>query len=177
MQVFTVTLRETRVRRIQMVAEDARAAREAAQEVLCQGESVTDVQLYADRQPANVRAALEHLFSRDFMDIPANADGDVVTGTVGDWVWHAAKGADWAADKLPLIGLRLENDRLLVASPQSVPALGAWFKGTPWAKGELIVALRTLPGVKRTNRSLAGVKTRAVMLPLDMALDLIGGAA
>lgn len=171
MQVYTVTLRETRLRRIQMVADSAGAAEIAAADVLPEGAKVVEIQLYTERQPAAAKKALHYLLSRDFMTLPSGP-----TGTVGDWVHHAANGEDWAMDRLPLIGLRVENDRLLIGSPTSVPALAAWFKGTHWAKAELLAALALVDGAKRTNRTMAGVKTRAVSLPLEPVLDMIGGA-
>ncbi len=169
MQVFTVTLRETRLRRIQMVSPDADDGRANAEAVLDEGAKVIDVQVYADRAPDAAAKALDRLLSRDFMALPSG-----VAGTVGDWIHHAANGADWALDKLPLIGLRVEQDRVVIGSPTSVPALAAWFKGTPWAKAELLNVLALIDGARRTNRTLAGVKSRAVSLPLEPVLDLIG---
>lgn len=171
MDVYTVTVRETRLRRIQLVAESVDAACSAAAAVLDDGARVVDAQLHAEREPAAARSALDRLLTRDFLTLPSGP-----TGTVGDWVYHAAKGQDWALDKLPLIGLRLEPGGLVIGSPTSVPALAAWFRGTPWAKAELLAVLALVPGARRTNRTLAGVKSRAVILPIDTVLDMIGGA-
>lgn len=169
MQVFVITLQEARPRRIKMVADDRDAALAAAKDVLPDGWRVLDIQLHADLKPQTASKALDRLLTRDFLTLPSG-----VTGTVGDWIHHAAKGEDWAIDQLPLIGVRVEPGRVVIGSPTSVPALGAWFRGTPWAKAELLNALALFAGAKRTNRGMAGVKTRAVSLPLEPVLDMIG---
>lgn len=170
MHPYSVTVSETRTRRLRLVAADEAGAAEAARAVLRDGARVVSVQLYGDREVSAAAEALAHLLSRDFLPVR----GAVLS--LETWLRAAVAGDAAAAAQLALAGLRVEGGRLIVGSPTSVPALAQWFRHTPWAKAELLAVLALVPGAERTNRTFAGVGSRAVSLPLSAVPGLEGGA-
>lgn len=172
MQIYTVTIAETRERKLRLAAPSAGAAQDAARAVLRQRDRILDLRLWGERDRSASSAALDHLLARDFLELDTG-----VTPTVLDWV--AVASADPAAnEKLALAGLRVvqadDGPRLFVGSPASVPALAAWFRETPWAGSELLAVLALIDGARRTQCTFAGVRSRSISIPLSAVLEEFG---
>ncbi len=164
MRVFVARIQTRRTRTVRMVAASAEAATRAAGVLLGQDDRLLSVEPLAEKTSASAMAALRGLMARHFLAL----DGDAAT--VGDWI-AAALVDPLAAEKLnpqlAMAGLRVAHDpeRVIVGSPVSIPLLGEWFQGSEWAGSALIQTLAAVPGAIRRLYSMAGVKTRCVVLP------------
>lgn len=169
MQIFTATVVETRTRtrRFQLAANTPEDAAETARAVLREGGRVVEVRPYGARAAVAAKAAIDRLITRDFL--PRGAG---IEATVEDWILATLRGEAEAATSLALAGLRIEEGRIIIGSPTSVPTLARWFQATPWAGGELLSVLMLIDGAARTSRTFAGVSSRAVSLPLSAVIAL-----
>lgn len=163
MQIFSVTITESRSRKIRLVAPNAEKAAEAARAVLRPGDRIGSCRLWGDRDRGAGDNALQHLLSRDYLLM--GEDRSVVP-TVRDWVDLAAAGDAKANDRLVLAGMRVIDSGLMVGSPVSIPALAQWFQNTCWSGSELLAVLSLIDGASRTNRTFAGQPSRAVIVPM-----------
>lgn len=172
MQVYTVTIAETRERRLRLAAPSHAAAQDAARAVLRPRDRILDLRLWGERDRTACEAALDHLMTRDFLELDSG-----VTPTVQDWIEHAVVYPS-ANEKLALAGLRVvageDGHRLQIGSPACVPALAGWFRETAWAGSELLAVLALLDGARRIQCTFAGVRSRSISLPLTHVLgDLV----
>lgn len=169
MHVFTVTIAETRERRMRLVAASHAAAQDAARAVLRPRDRILDLRLWGERDQSACEAALDHLLHRDFLALDTG-----VTPTVREWVEHAVTYPA-ANEKLALAGLRVtqaeDGHRLLIGSPASVPALATWFQSTARAGSELLAVLALIDGARRTQCTFAGIRSRSISIPLSAALE------
>ena len=155
MQIFNLTITESRERRVRVAAHTAEQAMMAAKSVLKPGARLLDCRLWGERDRAASHRALTHLINHDFL--PFGGDPSV-TPTVLDWIERAASGDDPAAnDRLALAGMRVVDDRLLIGSPASIATLAEWFRDTQWAGSELLSVLALFDDALRTNRTFAGL--------------------
>jgi hypothetical protein len=167
MQVYAVTITEQRERRIRLAAASREGAIEAARAVARPKDRVVDVRLWGERDTRAGEEALSHLLSRDYLTFDGKPYAGGIAPTVGDWLTRAAGGLLAANERLALAGLRVLERRVFVGSPSSIPALAGWFRGTAWEGPELLAVLALLPGALRTNCTFAGLRSRAVSLPME----------
>lgn len=169
MRLFVLHTTETLKRAHRVAAPDAASARRALSARLAPGQKLVGNAEPLDHAAdlASGEGALARLLSSPYLD----CGGDQLR--VEDWVLTARTGAEDRAEVNPLlapIGLRVtEDDRLLVASANSIPGLALLFEGTCWAGPGLMRALSALPGAVRpaVSRTFAGRGCRVVSLPLS----------
>ena len=168
MQVWSVRIERRRIRHQRVIAASEADARRSAAMVLRESDRLLGVALVdtaatraVDAEEA--RAALEHLMSRDFLDLNGKP------AWLRDWIALAQstpERRDEANKAMAMAGLRLRDDgSVAVGSPASVPTLGVWFENTPWAGSQLLVAIDALPGSSRANMTFGGIRSRATIIP------------
>jgi len=171
MQVYTIRIERRRIRRQAIAATSAETARRHAALLLREGDRILGVTtapsgVEPEASLDEAREALDFLLSRPFLDLDGRA------ALLRHWILFAVARPDVAAQPLAMAGLRLRpegleaNARLAIGSPGSVPALGEWFEGSRWAGARLLNVLDAIPGAARTNLTLAGIASRAVLVPL-----------
>jgi hypothetical protein len=174
MQAFVVTVERRRVRHQLVVAASARAAHAAMLPLLGPRDRITGVRNRAEPMvdSAEPALALAHLASCPFLAHHGPQ-------TVGDWLRRGgdASQRDAVNAGLALAGLRIlgpgagfEGAMLAVGAATSIPFLNEAFRTTPWAGPLLAGVLASLPGTRRSVMSFAGIKARAVSLPLTVAI-------
>lgn len=172
---FSVTLERMERRKVRVAATSPEGAMASIRHVLPEGARVLDVTPVGRGDPAEARAALDHLLLRDFMDLAGLKDAPVEA-----WLRAAALPgkADELNPKLALAGLRVtpgaDGPMLWVGSPLSIPLLADWFQSF-MAPAFVHPALMALDGATRPRgMTFAGIKARAVGLPLSTAIkDLV----
>jgi hypothetical protein len=168
MQIWSLRIEKRRIRHQRVIAGSEAEARRSAALVLREGDRLLGAALVETTvaRPVDTeegRAALEHLLSRDFLDLDGQA------AWLRDWLRLAQDDPsrrDEANRAMAMAGLRLREDgALAVGSPASVPTLGVWFESTPWAGSQLLAALDALPGASRASMTFGGVRSRATVIP------------
>lgn len=172
MRLFRVDIEQRRTRRATVAALHAEAAQASAGVLLRPGDRILRVTPLCEPGTDLGAEALRFLLDRE----TPGPRGAVMT--VRDWIDRMAgtsrpdpMARATAEAVLSPCGLRLEPDALVVGSPSSVPALAWWCRGTPFDQGALHPALMALPGARRSVRTFAGIKSRAVAVPLGAALQ------
>lgn len=169
MRVWSVTVAQTRRRRLLVPAADEKAAARAVRATLRAGERVETVQAPdAVVDAVDGRAALVWLFDQPFLPVLGRVQ------PLGHFA-NTATGGDAAAHTLAMAGLRwVEAQDLFIGSAVSVPWLAGRCAGTALQGLGLLTALAGIPGAcKAGARTLAGVVTRGVIVPRDAALGAL----
>lgn len=170
MYLFTVEIEQRRTRTVTVPAPNAEAAKVGARVLLRPNDRVVGVtrQVTQAEDARDARAIAQEILSKLLaQQVPGPAGG---CHSVKHWaglVQHSERRIATAADSaLARCGLRAEPGQLIVASPTQIPALAIWFNGTPFVSPLLHATLRRLPGAADTVRTFAGIRSRAVMVPV-----------
>lgn len=174
MQLFDVTIEETRTRRVRVVARNLDAAAEQVRADLRHrnrsARVLHAVEAGASPLEKDDRRAFGHLLACPFLDLGRD------TSSLAEWI--AVKGPAGNTE-LAHAGLRLDQDgaRLFVANSPAFGYLRAVFENTPWAGGGWATALRRLPGATVSNFSFRGMRSRCAGLPINIGSATVELAA
>lgn len=171
MRAFVVTIETPHRRTVQVVADRAEDAARAARRTIGARSRVVDVALVARNDQDAGRAALRLILSQPYLDL------DGAEATVADWVAAAKAANEGPTDPhnraLSPAGVRVSpGGDLIVASAGSVPCLAEWLADTAFHGKNLIGALARLPGAARTTLTFAGLPSKAVLLPWELACEV-----
>ena len=167
MRIWSVEVAQSRTRRIKVPAASPDLARAAVTGVLRQGDrvlSVTDTDTTGTADADDARDALAHICARDFLPYASRAQ------CVEDWLIRGLDPEQRAAvnTALAFAGLRVVSDTTIaVGSPTSIPALQAWCNGTHWHRTRFFELMGRIPGATRAGITFAGVRSRAIVLPIE----------
>jgi hypothetical protein len=170
MQMFTVTVAQTRHRLLSVPAPDAAAATRAAKLVLGRNERVVGAAPEgASTTTVDAGAALNWLMGQPFLPRKRGTAPEPLA------LWAApARTIPGMGETLAVAGLRwIEGEDLFIGSARSVPWLATTCRATPLAGAMLIEVLATMQGASRAGngRRLAGISTRGVIVPRAAARD------
>ena len=132
---------------------------------ICETESGDQTTDHATATSADGHAALQILLTAEFLELFARP------ACIADWLRSDTTQAgqawqDIANAKLSLAGLRIVEGGLAVANNPEFMFLINLFAATKWAGGQWSMALRNIPGARVTNLTFAGIRSRAVIVPL-----------
>lgn len=174
MRIWTVMAEVRQERRFRIAAADQVGAIRMVERTLPRGSRVLSAQAVSERQDDGAgRRALDRLLTRQYLPLAGDRDTSVLEHLQAAACTspHDDSFAAWNA-RLACAGLRLRSDMALaVASAVSHPVIADWFAGTPFEGPNLVEALMTLPGARRTNLTFAGLGARAVIVPAECWTD------
>lgn len=168
MQTFLVTIERMERRKVRVAGTSPDDALALIRQVLPEGARALTAAPLGRAAPDQGQAALDALLARDFMDLAGMKDAPVEA-----WL-RAAALPDLRAslnETLALAGLRVAEDAdgilwLWIGSPQSIPLLCAWVTDR-MAPSMFLPAIQAIDGATRPRgMTFAGIKARAVGLPL-----------
>lgn len=183
MRTFVATILETRKRHLRLVAVSADQAMAMLQRT--HGRDVK-VERIAGLGATTVQGAVQALLTilhADYLDL------DGTPATLREWLalGAAAEGSARRAfdEPLAMAGLRLRYGAeggasgLIVGSARSIPFLADLMNGSGFEGEALHASLLLIPGATRTSVTLAGIPSRAVVLPWSAVAgaSIMSGAA
>lgn len=181
MRTFAVTILETRKRRLRLVAASADAAVAMLKRTHGRDVRIEGITALGGATKAAAVTALQTILGADFLDIEGGP------ADLRDWLGSAAMAAPGSRarfdEPLALAGLRLRfdgdaPDGLVVGSANCIPFLADLMQGTGFEGDALLQVLSLVPGACRAGVTLAGVRSRAVVLPWAsvVSVSVMGGA-
>ena len=167
MHTFLVTIHETRKRRLRLVAASADAAVAMLKRTHGRDVRVEGITALGASTQASAVTALRTILGADYLDLNGKP------ATLRDWLGAAASMPAVQKlfdDPLAVAGLRMRYGAggavgLAVGSANCIPFLADLMQGTGFEGDALLQVLALVPGAERAGVTLAGVRSRAVVLP------------
>lgn len=172
MYLFSVEIEQRRTRRVTVPAPTAEAAKIGARVLLRPNDRIVSVScIRSAPDPKDLIGQATDIVATILdKEVPSPRG---IGLTVIEWIErlkspNRAVRAD-ADLALARCGLRFDEGDLHIGSPNVIPALAIWFDGTAYSGQQLHATLRRLPDAKPSVRTFAGIRSRAVGVPLRSA--------